>query len=354
MLIPEIPVNELIRQEVLDNQELLDTPADPYLDVLVRVVGEMFDVKTVLISLVDRDRQWFKARRGLDVPETPRSVSFCGHAILQDDLFLVEDTHQDPRFVDNPVVTGAPFLRFYAGQPLLAQDGHAIGTLCLLHPSPKQLNDKQRQRFKDMATLAEGYLKLRQMSEQTVQLRAALSREQRKTMLDSLTQLWNRAGLDHFLPREKARAEERDMKLGLLFCDLDYFKKVNDVHGHDAGDKVLWESARRIAAAVRPQDVVTRSGGEEFVVLAQVHGDQELQMIGERIRHAVARTPVDAGEGVELKLTISVGCALAEQEEKPERTLKRADKALYHAKGNGRNRVEFIPYEEAPPATRVN
>src|SRR6218665_3346014 len=105
MLIPEIPVNELIRQEVLDNQELLDTPADPYLDVLVKVVGEMFEVKTVLISLIDRDRQWFKARRGLDVPETPRSLSFCGHAILQDDLFMVEDTHQDSRFSDNPIVT---------------------------------------------------------------------------------------------------------------------------------------------------------------------------------------------------------------------------------------------------------
>ncbi|PTQ71079.1 sensor domain-containing diguanylate cyclase [Pseudomonas sp. GV071] len=344
MLSPAIPANELIRQEVLDNQELLDTPADPYLDVLVKVVGEMFEVKTVLISLIDRDRQWFKARRGLEIPETPRSVSFCGHAILQDDLFLVEDTHQDPRFADNPVVTNPPFLRFYAGQPLYAQDGHAIGTLCLLHPAPKHLNKRQKLRFKDMATLAEGYLKLRHMSEQTQQLRAALSREQRKTMLDTLTQVWNRAGLEHFLPREQTRAEERDMKLGLLFCDLDYFKRVNDAHGHDAGDKVLWESARRIAAAVRPQDVVTRSGGEEFVVLTHVHDEQELRLIGERIRAAVAREPIDAGE-VELQLTISIGSAVTQPQENPEQALKRADKALYHAKGNGRNRVEFAAFE---------
>ncbi len=344
MLSPEIPVNELIRQEVLDNQELLDTPADPYLDVLVKVVGEMFEVKTVLISLIDRDRQWFKARHGLEVPETPRNISFCGHAILQDDLFMVEDTLQDSRFADNPIVTNPPFLRFYAGQPLFTQDGHAIGTLCLLNPKPKQLNGKQKQRLKDMAILAEGYLKLRHMSEHAKELRAALSREQRKTMLDSLTQVWNRAGLEHFLPREQARAEERDLKLGLLFCDLDYFKRVNDAHGHDAGDKVLWESARRIAAAVRPQDVVTRSGGEEFVVLTQVHDEEELRRIGERIRNSVARTPINAGE-VELALTISVGCALAEPQENPERALKRADKALYHAKGNGRNRVEFSAYE---------
>ena len=352
MLSPATPVNELIRQQVLDNQELLDTPADPYLDVLVKIVAEMFEVKTVLISLVDRDRQWFKARRGLALAETPRCMSFCGHAILQDDLFMIEDTHQDQRFADNPVVTNPPFLRFYAGQPLLSQEGHAIGTLCLLHPQPKQLNNKQRQRLKDMATLAEGYLKLRHMSEQTTQLRAALSREQRKTMLDSLTQVWNRAGLEHFLPREQTRAEEREQKLGLLFCDLDYFKKVNDVHGHDAGDKVLWESARRIAGAVRPQDVVTRSGGEEFVVLTQVHDEQELRMIGERIRAAVARSPIDAGE-VELPLTISIGCALAEPQENPERALKRADKALYHAKGNGRNRVEFAAYEPKPAPNSI-
>ncbi|MEN0104946.1 MAG: sensor domain-containing diguanylate cyclase [Pseudomonas sp.] len=353
MLSPELHVNELVRQEVLDNQELLDTPADPYLDVLVKVVSEMFEVKTVLISLVDRDRQWFKARLGLDVPETPRNVSFCGHAILQDDLFMVPDTHQDSRFADNPIVTSPPFLRFYAGQPLFTQEGHAIGTLCLLHPKPKQLNGKQIQRLKDMATLAEGYLKLRHMSEHAKELRAALSREQRKTMLDNLTQVWNRAGLEHFLPREQARAEERGLKLGLLFCDLDYFKRVNDNHGHDAGDKVLWECARRIASAVRPQDVVTRSGGEEFVVLTQVHDEAELRRIGERIRTQVARAPINAGE-VELALTISVGTALAEPQENPEQALKRADKALYHAKGNGRNRVEFAAYESKNSRQALN
>lgn len=345
MLAPKYPVNELIRQEVLDNQELLDTPADPYLDVLVRVVSEMFEVKTVLISLVDRERQWFKARHGLDAPETPRNISFCGHAILQEELFVVEDTHLDERFADNPIVTSPPFLRFYAGQPLYTQDGHAIGTLCLLNPKPKHLNSKQKQRLKDMAILAEGYLKLRHMSEHAKELRAALSREQRKTMLDSLTQLWNRAGLEHFLPREQQRAEERGLKLGLLFCDLDYFKRVNDVHGHGAGDKVLWESARRIAAAVRPQDIVTRSGGEEFVVLTQVHDEQELRRIGKRIRLSVALAPIEAGE-VQLNLTISIGCALAEPEEDTDRALKRADRALYHAKGNGRDRVEFAAYEE--------
>ncbi|MGH8434410.1 MAG: sensor domain-containing diguanylate cyclase [Pseudomonas sp.] len=340
MLSPELPGNEVFRQQVLDNQELVDTPADPYLDVLVRVVRELFEVETVLVSLVDRDRQWFKARLGLDVAETPRTVSFCGHAILGNGPFIVADAQADSRFSDNPVVTGPPFLRFYAGQPLFSQDAQALGTLCLIHSKPKHLSGKKVRLLIDMATLVEGYLKLRHVNQQTAQLRAALSREERKAMLDPLTQLWNRAGLNHFLPREQKLAQERGLLLGLLFCDLDHFKQVNDTHGHAAGDRTLWESARRIAAAVRPLDVVTRSGGEEFVVLTPVHDRQELLQIAERIRSAIAATPIAVGD-VELDLSISIGCALAKTDEDLSDTLERADQALYKAKGNGRNRVEY-------------
>ncbi|MDA7085026.1 sensor domain-containing diguanylate cyclase [Pseudomonas sp. SA3-5] len=340
MLSPEISGNEEFRQQVLDDQELLDTPADPYLDTLVRVVRELFEVETVLVSLIDHERQWFKARLGLDVAETPRSVSFCGHAILASEHFIVEDASADPRFADNPLVTGHPFLRFYAGQPLFAENGQALGTLCLIHSQAKQLNERQLRLLRDMATLVEGYLKLRSVSQQTAQLRVALSREQRKAMLDPLTQLWNRAGLEHFLQRELRLAQERGLQLGLLFCDLDHFKSVNDTHGHGAGDQALWESARCIAAAVRPQDVVSRSGGEEFVVLTQVHDQQELLQIAERVRSQLDKTPIITG-GVQLSLTLSIGGALARPGETPDAALARADRALYQAKANGRNRVEL-------------
>lgn len=340
MLSPELPPNEALRQQSLDDQELLDTPADPYLDTLVRVARELFEVKTVLVSLIDHDRQWFKARIGLDTAETPRCISFCGHAILGTDTFIVSDARSDLRFFDNPLVTQAPHLRFYAGQPLFAEDGQALGTLCLLDPNAKQLSDKQRRLLIDLAHLAEGYLKLRQLSAQTAQLRAALSREQRKVMLDPLTQLWNRAGLMHFLPQQLQQAQEHGLQLGVLFCDIDHFKRVNDNHGHGAGDQALWETARRISAAVRPLDVVTRSGGEEFVVVLLVHDHQELVQIAERIRTTIAQTPVSTDAG-ELNLSISIGAALHAPAETLEDSLKRADQALYRAKGNGRNRVEL-------------
>lgn len=340
MLSPEIPRDEARRQQALDDNELLDTPADPYLDTLVRVVREVFAVKTVLVSLIDHDRQWFKARIGLEADQTPRTISFCGHAILGTQPFIVEDTQSDPRFQDNPLVVNNPHIRFYAGQPLFSKEGVALGTLCLIDPAPHKLTDKQQSLFSDMATLVEGYLKLRKDSEQTAQLRAALSREQRKAMLDPLTQLWNRAGLNHFLPKQQQQADDLGLQLGVLFCDLDYFKKVNDSHGHAAGDQVLWETARRISAAVRPQDVVTRSGGEEFVVLLQVHDQQELLQIAERIRSAMSNKPLDI-DGLHIKLTISIGATLRTVQDAPNEALKRADQALYQAKGNGRNRVEF-------------
>ena len=340
MLSPEMPCDEVLRQQILDDNELLDTPADPYLDTLVRVVREVFAVKTVLISLIDHDRQWFKSRIGLEITETPRTISFCAHAILGTQPLIVEDTYNDLRFHDNPVVVNNPQIRFYAGQPLFSQEGQPLGTLCLIDPVPRQLTGKQVRLFIDMATLVEGYLKLRHVSEQTAQLRAALSREQRKTMLDPLTQLWNRAGLNHFLPKQQVQAEDLGLQLGVLFCDLDYFKKVNDNHGHAAGDQVLWETARRISAAVRPQDVVTRSGGEEFVVLLQVHDQHELLLIAERIRSALNKEPVTIDE-LQLNLTISIGAALRNPQEAPTATMNRADQALYQAKGNGRNRVEL-------------
>jgi diguanylate cyclase (GGDEF)-like protein len=347
MLSPELPSNEVLRQQVLDDQELLDTPAEPYLDTLVRVVRELFEVKTVLVSLVDRERQWFKARLGLDLAETPRSESFCGHAILAGGTLIVEDALADPRFHDNPVVTGEPFIRFYAGQPLHAEDGQVLGTLCLIDDRPKSLSDQQLRRLQDMATLVEGYLKLRQVSEQTAQLREALSREQRRAMLDPLTQLWNRTGLEHFLPRQLRRAQEQGVQLGLMFCDLDHFKQVNDTYGHRAGDQVLWQSARRISAAVRPQDLTTRCGGEEFVVLALVRSADELQQIAERVRSSMAQTPMSAGS-TQLTQTLSIGCTLVAAGESPDDALERADQALYRAKHQGRNRAELIDAAAAP------
>ena len=332
-----ITADEAQRQRALDDMELLDTPAELYLDTLVHLTRELFEVESVLISLVDRDRQWFKARIGLDGDSAPRDTSFCGHAVAARQPLVVENALSDPRFADNPVVTGPPFIRFYAGQPLFSQD-QAIGTLCLLHPQPRSLSQQERSRLRDLAILVEGYLQLRSMGYETRRLRQAVDREQRKALIDPLTQLWNRAALNQFFEREMAHAQDAGLRLGAIYIDLDHFKKVNDQFGHGGGDQVLWQSARRMGTALRPDDLLIRLGGEEFVALLAVHDAAELRQVAERIRHAICDEPMNIGNQLH-PMTTSLGTALALPGESQADLLERADTALYQAKSQGRNRT---------------
>lgn len=130
-----LPTDETLRQRTLDEMNVLDTPAEHYLDTLVRLTQEVAHVDTVLISLIDHDRQWFKARIGLDVNETPRNVSFCGYAILGDDTLVVPDAEYDARFADNPLVIGAPYIRFYAGH-LACRERQSNRNVMHVRPSP--------------------------------------------------------------------------------------------------------------------------------------------------------------------------------------------------------------------------
>jgi diguanylate cyclase (GGDEF)-like protein len=340
-----IPVDEFLRQQTLDEMNLLDTPAEHYLDTLVQLTQDLVKVDTVLISLIDQDRQWFKARVGLDATETTRDVSFCGYAILGEDTLLVPDATLDERFADNPLVLGPPYIRFYAGRPLRAGNGQAIGTLCMVDPRPRSMTEAQQANFRDLATLAEGYLQLRTLIQSNRDLRVEMDREQRKALLDPLTQLWNRGGLLTFQDRECRLARESHVQLGVIYADLDHFKAINDQHGHAAGDQVLCECARRLRAALRPDDLLVRQGGEEFVALLKVKDGEELQRVAERVRELIGHEPVRLPCGP-LPVSLSIGCTLLASEEHVDQALERADVALYSAKQAGRNRVNF----SAPPA----
>ncbi|MBV8604890.1 MAG: GAF domain-containing protein [Pelomonas sp.] len=137
MLSAPTPSNESARLQALRELLILDTPPEQRFDRVVEFAREEFEVPIVLLSLIDGERQWFKARTGLDACETGRDISFCGHAILQPALFVVPDARLDPRFADNPLVTGPPHIRFYAGAPLEVAPGLRVGTLCLISPQPR-------------------------------------------------------------------------------------------------------------------------------------------------------------------------------------------------------------------------
>jgi signal transduction histidine kinase/CheY-like chemotaxis protein len=144
------PAGEHERLRCLTGLEVLDTPPDPVLDGMVRCASHLLDYPIALVSLIDEHRQWFKARRGLAASETARELAFCAHAILGDGLFEVPDAQADPRFADNPLVTGDPCIRAYAGMPL-AVDGQRIGTLCVIDRVPRRLTPTQATLLADLA-----------------------------------------------------------------------------------------------------------------------------------------------------------------------------------------------------------
>ncbi|NMO22792.1 GAF domain-containing sensor histidine kinase [Pyxidicoccus fallax] len=155
MLPPPLPPDESQRLQALKSLCVLDTPSEERFNRIVRAAARLFDVPIALVSLLDEARQWFKARVGLSATETPRDVSFCGHAILGSHTFVVPDALHDPRFHDNPLVLGAPHIRFYAGHPVRAPDGSRVGTLCLLDSKPRDFSDADRAALADLAAWVE-------------------------------------------------------------------------------------------------------------------------------------------------------------------------------------------------------
>ena len=338
---PDLPADEVSRLAALHELFLLDTPPDPYVDALLRIAKSAFGVRSVLVSLIDSERQWYKSRIGILSLEGPRSTSFCGHVILSDELMVVNDALQDVRFADNPMVVGPPEVRFYAGMPLHARDGSRIGTFCLNDPQPHTLTDEQMQLMKDFAKLIEGLFAAHQLRFEKQGLLEALGHAERRALIDPLTQLWNRQALQQISPSWHRRAVRDSLQVGFIYGDLDFFKRINDEHGHGIGDDVLVQAGQRLTAAIRPDDVAFRLGGEELGVLALVESQTELVAIAERVRKAFCDSEFVV-DGQRLAVTISLGTAIGSDPlaDDIDDLVERADAALYAAKGNGRNRVE--------------
>jgi PAS domain S-box-containing protein len=161
MLPPKVPPNEDERLETLQSLAILDTAAEAGFDALVDLAASIAGTPISLVSLVDADRQWFKARHGLDAAETPRDVSFCGHVVADDAALVVPDAFEDPRFSDNPLVRGAPFVRFYAGMPIRMPNGAVLGTVCVIDHVPRQLTEEQIRLLKLLAQQTVDQLTLR-------------------------------------------------------------------------------------------------------------------------------------------------------------------------------------------------
>ncbi len=316
--------NEAKRLATLHDYDVLDTAPEEAFDRITRVAQSALGMPIVLVSLLDADRQWFKSRQGLDVTETPREISFCTHAIEQDDPFIIPNALLDGRFCDNPLVTGEPNIRFYAGIPLNMNDGSKIGTLCAIDTQPREISDLEIGILYDLSRLVVDQMELRLLA-----------------TTDSLTGALTRRSFEQELSTAFERAQRGRDSAAIITFDIDHFKTINDTFGHASGDAVLQNIAALCKSTLRPVDVFGRLGGEDFAILLPEIDRAGAQLVVEKLRSSFAANPVSAKRSV-IAVTASFGMAVvSDQDRTPHDLLKRADEALHVAKQCGRNRAVF-------------
>ena len=345
---PPKPDNEADRLRALSRYQVLDTAPEAGYEDLVAIAAAICQMPMGSVSLIDADRQWFKARLGLDPTETSRDMAFCAHAILDPHaVMVVPDARLDPRFSDNPLVTGAPGIRFYAGAPLLSAEGLPMGTLCVMDSQPRELQGYQVDALDALSRQVSSLLELRRVSRNLVlQLRDRDWYEEQLHKFSEELELQNadlheQVRLDALTGLANRRALSASLELALdggdaccvALLDIDHFKAVNDTHGHAVGDDVLVQVANSLRASSAGHGLLARHGGEEFAwVLPGIDLDQavlQCEYLREAVKFASAALPV----------TISIGVASAQPGDTIGSLLQRADTALYAAKHAGRDRV---------------
>lgn len=195
-----MPIQEVARVAALQKYAILDTDPEQAFDDLTLLASYICRTPIALISLVDENRQWFKSKVGLDVSETSREVAFCSRAILQNDVFIVPDTLQDERFRDNPLVVSEPGIRFYAGAPLITDEGYALGTLCVIDRTPREISPDQKDALRALSRLVLAQLEFRRnlmLLKEALNDRTKEEHQRQRELLEVQEKLFRVLGLRH-------------------------------------------------------------------------------------------------------------------------------------------------------------
>ncbi|ANC92672.1 sensor domain-containing phosphodiesterase [Azospirillum humicireducens] len=291
---PPAPSLEEDRLAALQRYELLDTPEEPAFDQITRLAAKLLNVPIALISLVDRDRQWFKSRVGLPVRETPREQAFCAHALRSESLLVVNDARQDDRFAANPLVTGDPHIRFYAGAPLRTAEGLTLGTICVIDDQPRPaLSPEEEETLRDLSAMVMAH----------IEARRAVG------YLHPVTSLSNRfrllADIDALLA---ASAGEERTRLTVVVIDTaasQQYAELTRVLGQVCADAFEVDCARRIAACLPDRTRLYHLSPARFACILIDRHEDELTATLDRIGDAI-RSPFHY-QGVPIASSTGIG-----------------------------------------------
>ena len=317
---PEYPQDEATRVKTLRALNILDTTPEERFDRLTRLAKRLFGVSIALVSLVDTDRQWFKSSQGLEATETPRDISFCGHAILGNNIFIITDALLDERFSDNPLVVNEPKIRFYAGIPLSVPNGSKLGTLCLIDQDPRTLDEEDQALLIDLGKMAEQELAAVQLA-----------------TMDELTLITNRRGFQALGLHALNLCKRMEKSACLFFFDLDLFKEINDKYGHAEGDLALVSFSKILKDNFRESDVIGRLGGDEFVALMTNATEKDSYIILDRLNKAVEKHNQEANRGYNIGYSVGIIEFDSSRHQNIDHLLHDADTLMYKQKQEKRS-----------------
>ena len=334
---------EQARLAALHRYNILDTLPEPHFDRLVELAVHVFGLPMALLTFVGKDRQWFKANQGVPFSETLRCESFCAVAIEQEGVMVIPDVDRHEHFRTYPVVLGEPYVRSYAGAPLVTPEGQKIGTFCILGTEPRAFTEKEQHMLVSFAEIAMDELRLRQ----------ALQDLSEMAMNDTLTGLPNRVQFRHQLIDACRRADVSGEKVVVGLLDLDRFKLINDSFGHATGDLLIIEVARRLKEATATSDVVARMSGDEFILLfTDVRSVADIALVTKRLQDSFGVPFVIAGQ--ELFVHWSLGLSVYPDDARElDALLSHADAAMYRVKRAGGGHTAFQRQEDERTTLQV-
>lgn len=308
MIAPPVPDNEAERLAAMDQAMCAFVPREERFDRITRTVRRLLDVPIALISVVERDAQWFRSAQGLAELETPRNISFCGHAVASGNVLAVPDATNDPRFWDNPLVTGSPYIRSYLGIPLSIAPGVRVGTLCALDNQVRNFTQQDILGMEDLAAMAEAELRLDAMGATQRHLLTALGQAERRTSMEPATGCWNARGFRELVSMTVADCARQGTTAALCYVRVrNYGNLTSD------GDKAHAAIMRQVLAQMLRRRLPDNGalgclGERDFCAL--VPGASQLEIEGSLAEFTYPRVKLDM-PGIHMDLTLDLAFSLA-------------------------------------------